>query len=584
MSTKLLFILALVAGAVAAVFVGLALRESPAGQTADAGGELIDAGRFVLRTNGAVVLDEEYTLFFHPADGYMLVSQATLFVAGEEIRLAQQTQYGLGFVPVAYQLAAETASGTQLVSAQMGIAGLTMEVRVGLSRQSAEVANVAPIALLDNNLVSHYVALLLALRVEALDRSFTAAIPQALLSLPAKADGPNQVMFRSGETVEKGKRFDLLIGDTSILLIAQDGRLVALINEAQGSIAYDVDRHPEGIELIAEDEGEDDAAEMDSRDVVFSSDGLTLAGTLSPSEEPRGPGPAVLFLHGSGPIDRDGNAPGLEMDAYRQLARGFSGAGIGSLRYDKRGVGESEGDARTASRDDLVRDARAAIAVLRAQPEADPTRVILVGHSEGAYLAAILAQEDPLIAGVVLLSGAARALDEITRWQVETLLRAAGAEEAQIAASLAHQDEYVAFVEQSVGEWADYDVAAIREALPWMTEGEAAALLDTPLGLSWLREHYLEDTEAILAGVTQPVLALHGDRDAQVPYEEAERIVAVLQAAGNADASALVLPELNHLLRHHPEEPNLVYRHLGEPVDPRVSDAVIGWILERFGP
>ena len=70
---------------------------------------------------------------------------------------------------------------------------------------------------------------------------------------------------------------------------------------------------------------------------------------------------------------------------------------------------------------------------------------------------------------------------------------------------------------------------------------------------------------------------------AQIPFEEAERVIAVLEAAGNEDATAVVIPELNHLLRYHPEEPNLVYRHVGAPLDPRVAEAVNGWILERFG-
>ena len=42
----------------------------------------------------------------------------------------------------------------------------------------------------------------------------------------------------------------------------------------------------------------------------------------------------------------------------------------------------------------------------------------------------------------------------------------------------------------------------------------------------------------------------------------------------------LLLPGL---LRHHPEEPNSTYRHVDEPIDPRVTEIVKDWIVTRFG-
>ena len=64
--------------------------------------------------------------------------------------------------------------------------------------------------------------------------------------------------------------------------------------------------------------------------------------------------------------------------------------------------------------------------------------------------------------------------------------------------------------------------------------------------------------------------------------DRANLLAAALAAAGNADVTLDLLPDLNHLMRHHPEEPNLVYRHLDEPVDPRVIEGVIGWINEHI--
>jgi len=579
MNAKLLLGLGIVLGLLALAFGGSLFDGRDEVQDGDRG-ELIGGGNFILERDGTVLIEETYTLFFHPVEGYMLLSQSVLTAGGQPIQLSQQTQYDRDFLPIFYQLAADTSSGTQIVSAQLGVSGLEMEVRAGLSRQTATVHDTADLALLDNNLIGPFAVLLMAIRSEALDREFTAAIPQALLSLPSKIDGPNRVTFRSdGETFE-GKRFDLHLGDTAIVLIEHDGRLAGLINRTQSTSGYDASLFPAGIEVDLEEAT--DVVGVDEREIAFASDGLTLYGTLALPAEGEGPFPGALFLHGSGPVDRDGNAAGLEMDAYRQVARALARAGIASLRFDKRGVGESDGDAGLASRTDLLSDARAALDGLRSQPEIDPARCILIGHSEGAYLAPILAVEDATVAGIVLLSGAARSLDMITRWQVETLLRQRGVDGEALGAALAQQDQYTAFVETSQGDWGDYSVEQMQEAMPWLTEAAALQLKATPLSLTWLREHYLDEPTETIGAVSAPVLIINGEKDTQVPASEGALLAEILAEGGNDDVTAIVLPDLNHLLRNHPEEPNLVYRHLDEPVDPRVLDAVAGWAVERL--
>ena len=578
MNTKLLIGLAVALGLVVLAFVGTRIEMETLEPEVER--ELVGGGHFVLERDGAVLLDETYTLLFHPVDGYMLLSQSVLTAGDQAVSLSQQTQYDRDFLPIFYHLAADTSTGPQIVSAQMGVTGLTMEIRVGTSRQAVEIPATEDLALLDNNLIGPYAVLLMAIRAEALDREFTAAIPQVLLSLPAKVNGPNSIAFQSGDDTFAGKRFDLQLGDTAIMLIEFDGHLAGLFNRTQNTAGYDVSLFPEGIEIVSEEEAR--VEDVDERDVAFASDGLTLMATLALPTEGDGPFPAALFLHGSGPVDRDGNAAGLEMDAYRQLAHALARAGIASFRFDKRGVGESDGDSSLASRTDLLSDARAALDGLRSQPEIDPARCILIGHSEGAYLAPILTVEDETVAGIVLLSGAARSLDLITRWQVETLLRQRGVDGEALGAAMAQQDQYTAFVETSEGGWGDYSVEQMQEAMPWLTEEAALQLKATPLSLAWLREHYLDEPTETIGAVGAPVLIVNGEKDAQVPASEAALLEEILAEGGNDDVTAIVLPDLNHLLRHHPEEPNLIYRHLDEPVDPRVLDAVTGWAAERL--
>ena len=546
--------------------------------------QIVDVGRFVLETSGTRILEEEYTVFFHPADGYMLLSQSALTIGDQTVTLAQQAQYDRDYLPYQYHLAADTPSGTQIVSAQLGVGGLTMEVRVGLARQAADIADTSNLVLLDNNVIGHYALLLAAIKANAVGAEFTAAIPQALLSLPGTVEGPERVGFRSGGQSYEGARYQVRLGDTSITMVEFDGRLAGIFNETQATAGYDVERFPAGLTLDAVEEEAVLPSSLEEREISFESDGLAFTGTLAvPLNEDSRLRPAALLIHGSGPVDRNGNAAGMQMDAYRQIAHSLAEVGIASFRFDKRGVGASEGVAALASRTDLVNDLKAALEALRQQPEIDPDRVVLIGHSEGAYLAPILAVDDPTIAGVVLLSGAARPLDEVTRWQIESILVAQGAADEQIGAALAQQDEYFAFVEESAGEWSDYSVEGLREELPWLTDAAAEQLLATPLSLSWLREHYVDDTAATLYLVTPPILAINGEKDLQVPAAEADEILRIAELGGNEDVTVMRLPDLNHLLRHHPEEPNLIFRHLDEPVDSRVLEAVNEWVVERVG-
>jgi hypothetical protein len=63
---------------------------------------------------------------------------------------------------------------------------------------------------------------------------------------------------------------------------------------------------------------------------------------------------------------------------------------------------------------------------------------------------------------------------------------------------------------------------------------------------------------------------------------EAELLFAALKETGNEDIDVALITNLNHLMRLHPEKPNLTYRHLNEPLDQRVIDKVTGWIKSHL--
>lgn len=155
--------------------------------------------------------------------------------------------------------------------------------------------------------------------------------------------------------------------------------------------------------------------DYDSRDVAFTSPGATLSGTVS---VPRGTTgrryPAFVFVHGSGAGTRDGALPANP--TFLLLSDRLSNAGYVVLRYDKRAIGKSTGIG-TESWKPLGDDVRAAVAYLRTQPNVDPHRIFLLGHSEGGAIVPLIAPGfHPALAGIVMLAGPAismpRILDE----------------------------------------------------------------------------------------------------------------------------------------------------------------------------
>jgi len=140
----------------------------------------------------------------------------------------------------------------------------------------------------------------------------------------------------------------------------------------------------------------------------------TIAGTLlvPPAS---GKIPVVLIIAGSGPTDRDGNNPLLpgKNNCYKLLADALAAGGVASLRYDKRGIGESRASGG-ASEADLrfsmyVDDAVGWIVRLKADGRF--SRVIVAGHSEGSLIGMVAANNGHADAYVSIAGGGHRAAD-----------------------------------------------------------------------------------------------------------------------------------------------------------------------------
>jgi dienelactone hydrolase len=269
------------------------------------------------------------------------------------------------------------------------------------------------------------------------------------------------------------------------------------------------------------------------REVTVGEGAWKLPGTLTVPSGGGGAVAGVVLVHGSGPLDRDetvgANKP------FRDLAEGLATRGIAVLRYDKRTKVYAS---RMGAMKDLtvqqetVEDGAKAAALLRQQPEVASRRVFLLGHSLGGYVAPRIAQQDPRLAGLILMAANVRPLEEILADQLQSMGLS--------------------------GTELDKAKARILEALP------ASYMLD----LSGYNP--AEESRSL----PLPILILQGERDYQVTIKDFNLWRAAL--AGRATFRSF--PTLNHLFiagqgKSVPAE----YAQAGH-VDGEVIDQIAGWI------
>ncbi len=241
-----------------------------------------------------------------------------------------------------------------------------------------------------------------------------------------------------------------------------------------------------------------------------------------------GPFPVVILVHGSGPNDRDEtigpNRP------FKDLALGLASRGVAVLRYDKRTKVHGAKAAALTSltvKDEVVDDVGEAIKSVRAHERIDPSRVFVLGHSLGGMLIPRIAAANPSIAGVVVMAGAARPLEQ----------------------AIVEQTRYIANVDGTISpeEQAQIDTTAkTAEAIKALTAPDAAAgtmVMGAPASY-WLDLRGY-DPPAAAAALKTRMLVLQGERDYQVTMAEFARWKAAL--GSRPDVTFHSYPGLNHL-------------------------------------
>jgi uncharacterized protein len=288
---------------------------------------------------------------------------------------------------------------------------------------------------------------------------------------------------------------------------------------------------------------------------VPTSRGYTLAGTLT---LPAGASashrvPAIVTITGTGPQDRDEALPFGGYRPFRQIADTLGRRGIAVLRMDDRGTARSGGTFKGTTDEGFRDDIRAGLAYLRTRPEIDTTRFGLVGHSEGAITAPMVAELEPNVRAIVLLAGVSGNLMPTLRYQLTN--------------GIQHNSTLSATQKDSALSALPHQLDSIEASDPWW---------------NFILTHDFSADQRHVRSAS--VLILTGSNDQQAQPKYVPEMVANFKAAGNHDVTAKIIPGVDHLFVTDPDGFPGGYAKLPAPLMVRsdVLGIVADWLAKRL--
>lgn len=312
--------------------------------------------------------------------------------------------------------------------------------------------------------------------------------------------------------------------------------------------------------------------------VSFRAGGMIVYGTY---RHPRGNGtqvPAALLIAGSGPTDRNGNNPAIPgaANTLQTLAHWLSADGVASLRYDKLGSGQT-GLGPYSARPQAIgpgafeRQAAAALTYLAARPGVDAHRLTVIGHSEGALFALLLATgrsgRVPPIRALGLIEPLSRRYLAVINQQVQAQV-ASAQKSGQLTATQARRTrsalaESIASLRRS---------STVPDNLP-----PGLASLFNPSAIRFLAQADRYDPAGLAAHLAAhlPVLVTCSDSDTQVSCDDVHRLVAPL-AQSRTETTVIRLTGVDHVLKQDPSR-NAAKYGADLPFSPQLQRA-----LRRF--
>ena len=323
-----------------------------------------------------------------------------------------------------------------------------------------------------------------------------------------------------------------------------------------------------------------------SEEVRFSNQqaDIVLAGTLTLPQN-QTDFPTVILISGSSPHNRNEEIAGHQ--PFLVIADYLTRNGIGVLRYDDRGVGESEGQYEMAAYADRSSDVENAIAFLKTRKEINPHKIGLIGHSEGGLIAARVAADSKDVSFAVLLAAPGIPGYDMIPLQTQLTNKAKGISDSVTAKELAFLkiifDEVIATEELAATRTTLTDnLQAHPELWPEGMQKENVAQILEIFTAGWFQRVLQYDPANSLEQVKCPVLAINGSKDLQIPPDKnLDAIANALDRGGNQHVTIQVLPGLNHLFQKAETGLTDEFATIEQTFSPVALDLIAGWISSQ---
>ena len=296
----------------------------------------------------------------------------------------------------------------------------------------------------------------------------------------------------------------------------------------------------------------------------------------------KGPFPAVLLVHGSGRTDMNESLT-KNVKPFWQISQYLSERGFAVLRYDKRGVGANHTiiDSNifaNATFNDLKQDAQKALAILINQPEVDPNRITILGHSEGTIIVPRVAIDNSTkVKNIILMGTVAHGFRDLSYLQGvsipllyaekvldhnhDGMLSVSEANKNPVFSKMVgnltlllgtttgtkHQLNLKQNASISISNELKPKLIASAESALVVTPGKKCNTSPCPI---WLRSHdALEPNLSIIGSVpsSTSILIQQGENDSQTPLQEAFLLQQRLTEINHPDHTLISYPNLGHL-------------------------------------
>lgn len=526
--------------------------QQPAVQRADS-----TASRFTIFLRATVIGSEEIAVT-RRADEWIVTSSGRIGAPLDIVTRTLEIRYDAGWKARELTLDATVRGQVQTLHTTIRGGVATSDASIGGQATTTTLATDAEI-LLPNPFFSPFEAVAARLGTSPAGATIPAyVVPQATAAIRV-GDSSNERIQTATELID-AKHTHVTITPATAgappveaeVWADRNGRLLRLSIPAQA------------LEVVREDVASAAARQVpifrpNDEQVKIPSLGFSLAGTLSkPADPGSGHLPAIVLIGGSGPADRDELVFGIPI--FGQLAGAIADAGFITLRYDKRGVGQSSGRLESASFREYADDARAAVKVLAERKDVDPKRIVAIGRSQGG-LVALMAAKDKRVAGIVLLATPGLTGADLILEQQQHLLSRSPFSEAEKQQKIDLQKRINQAVITGKG-WEQLPAATRRQ----VDNAEFFSILTT-------------DPAKIVPNVRQPILIVQGELDTQVAPVNADRLEMLARRRKNAPVQTVKLPGINHLLVPATTGEVDEYGTLKDRrVSATVSETIVGWL------